>query len=76
MAILLDGQKFYTTTEACKLAGTNRDTLLRWIREKKFDDVRHRDRNGWRLFTEQDMRRLKERVNRIIDVNISLENLK
>lgn len=74
MTILLDGQKFYTTTEACKLAGTNRDTFLRWIRENKFDDVRHRDRNGWRLFTEGDLRRLKKRVNLIIGVDQSLEN--
>ena len=73
MTILLDGQKFYTTAEACKLAGTNRDTLLRWIREKKFNDVKYRDRNGWRLFTEEDVIRLKKRVNRIIDVNVSLE---
>ncbi len=73
MTIELDGQTFYTTAEACKLAGTNRDTLLRWIREKKFDDVEYRDRNGWRLFTEEDFIRLKKKVNRIIDVNVSLE---
>jgi excisionase family DNA binding protein len=73
MTIVLDGQTFYTTAEACKLAGTNRDTLLRWIREKKFNDVEYRDRNGWRLFTEDDVIRLKKRVNRIIDVNVSLE---
>jgi excisionase family DNA binding protein len=73
MTIVLDGQTFYTTAEACKLAGTNRDTLLRWIREKKFNDVEYRDRNGWRLFTEEDVIRLKKRVNRIIEVNVSLE---
>jgi|WetSurMetagenome_2_1015567.scaffolds.fasta_scaffold1751933_2 excisionase family DNA binding protein len=74
MTIVLDGQKFYTTAEVCKLAGTNRDTLLRWIREKKFNDVKYRDRNGWRLFTESDLERLKKKVNRIIYVSLEKTN--
>ena len=50
MPVILNGQTFYNTTEACRLAGTNRDSFLRWVRERKFTDVEHRDRNGekWR----------------------------
>jgi len=33
-------------------------TLKRWLLEGKFPEVR-RDRNGWRIFTEQDIRRIK-----------------
>jgi excisionase family DNA binding protein len=51
--------------EACELAGTNRNTLLRWIREGRFADVKTRDRNGWRLFNESDIERLKAEVNKI-----------
>ena len=65
MPLKLDGQTFYNTREACKLAGTNRHTFLRWVRQKKFTDVEHRDRNGWRLFTEDDVQRLKAHVNHI-----------
>ena len=65
MPLKLDGQTFYNTREACKLAGTNRDTFLRWVRQGKFTDVERRDRNGWRLFTNEDIRRLKARVNHI-----------
>jgi hypothetical protein len=65
----LDGKTFYNTAEACRLAGTNRDTFLRWVREKRFADVEHRDRNGWRLFTGDDLIRLKEKVNRIVTVD-------
>ena len=65
MPLKLDGQTFYNTREACKLAGANRDTFLRWVRQRKFTDVEHRDRNGWRLFTDDDIRRLKTRVNHI-----------
>jgi predicted site-specific integrase-resolvase len=51
--------------EACGIAGTNRNTLLRWIREGRFTDVKQRDRNGWRLFGEDDIERLKSEVNKI-----------
>jgi len=65
MPLKLDRQTFYNTREACKLAGANRDTFLRWVRQRKFTDVEPMDRNGWRLFTDDDIRRLKARVNHI-----------
>ena len=65
MPLTLDGRTFYSVSEACKLAGTNRATFLRWVRQKKFSDVEHRDRNGWRIFTRDDLRRLKARVNHV-----------
>lgn len=65
MPLKLDDRTFYNMREACKLAGTNRHTFLRWVRQKKFPDVEHRDRNGWRLFTEDDVQRLKAHVNHI-----------
>lgn len=71
MPLKFDGQTFYNTREACKLAGTNRDTFLQWVRQKKFTDVEHRDRNGWRLFTEGDLQRLKDYVNRIEKISVS-----
>jgi DNA-binding transcriptional MerR regulator len=65
MPFQVNGQTMYKTKEACKLAGTNVDTFFRWVREGKFADVEYRDRNGWRLFTDTDIRRLEARVNRI-----------
>ena len=59
------GRIFYSVSEACKLAKTNRDTYLRWVREGRVADVTHRDRNGWRLFTREDVRQLETRVNRV-----------
>jgi predicted site-specific integrase-resolvase len=50
------------------MAGTSRNTLLRWIREGRFVDVKFRDRNGWRLFAEDDIERLKVEVNKIRQV--------
>jgi DNA-binding transcriptional MerR regulator len=65
MPLTLEGRTYYNTSEACKLAGTNRYTFLRWVRQKKFADVEHRDRNGYRLFTKSDLLRLKARVNHV-----------
>jgi len=40
-------------------------TLLRWVRDGSFPDVEHRDWRGWRLFTDDDLTRLKAKVNHI-----------
>ena len=65
MAVQINQDTYFTIAEACKMAGTNRNTLLRWIREGRFPDVRNRDRNGWRIFTADDVTRLKSKVNEI-----------
>ena len=65
MSVSINQQTYYMIAEACAIAGTNRNTLLRWIREGRFVDVKIRDRNGWRLFGEDDIERLKCEVNKI-----------
>ena len=65
MSVLINNQTYYMIAEACVMAGTNRNTLLRWIREGRYADVKTRDRNGWRLFSEDDIERLKSQLNKI-----------
>ena len=65
MPITINGDTYYRTAEVCKIVGVSKNTLLRWIKDKKFTDVEYRDRRGWRLFTEVDLNRLKVEVNRI-----------
>ena len=48
----LNGFRFLNSSEVAKRAGIHRLTLLRWIREGKMPDA-SRDRNGWRIFTEE-----------------------
>jgi hypothetical protein len=69
MSIEIDGQKFYRIGEACLKAGTKRPTLLRWIKQNKFEDVTYRDLNGWRLFSERDINRLKTKTHKLQIVN-------
>ena len=40
MSVSINHQTYYMIAEACAIAGTNRNTLLRWIREGRFPDVK------------------------------------
>ncbi len=71
MPVTMSGKTYYFSAEACEMACTNRNTYLRWVRENKFTDVVHRDRNGWRLFTEDDVQRLKSKVNKIQRIDVA-----
>lgn len=53
----------YSTVQAAQALGVSKNTLLRWIAEKKVQDVK-RDRNGWRVFTESDIARIKEEIEK------------
>ncbi len=65
MSVVIEGKKYYKTNEACKKAGISRATLFRWLKNNAFQDVAQKDRRGWRLFTKEDIERLKKEVNKI-----------
>jgi DNA-binding transcriptional MerR regulator len=65
MPVKLNGETFYRTQELCRKAGISRSTLLRWLEAGVLCDASNRDRRGWRLFTEADVRRIKTEANRI-----------
>ena len=58
MPVEINGKKYYRTSEAARMAGISRSTLLRWIEGGVFSGESHRDRRGWRLFTHSDVMRL------------------
>ncbi len=65
MPIIINGKYFFRTAEACKKAGISRATFFRWLQNKVIEDVSNKDRRGWRLFTEEDIERLRKEVQRI-----------
>lgn len=65
MPIKIRGETYYKTSEAARLAGISRSTLLRWLDDGTINGASHRDRRGWRLFTEADIKRLKDEANKI-----------
>lgn len=64
MPIKIDGQLFYSTTETCEKVGISRATLHRWLKNGVINRLR-KDRRGWRLFTEDDLHRIKAELGRI-----------
>jgi len=68
MPMIIGGKTYYRTAEVCHIAGVSRSTLFRWLRQGSFEDVANFDRRGWRLFTKEDLKRLKGEVNQIKSV--------
>ena len=65
MSVMVNGQTYYRTAEVCRMVGISKTTLFRWLKKGIFREVEHRDRKGWRLFTEYEVGRLKAEANRI-----------
>jgi len=65
MAIRINDQTYYRTSEACQRAGISRATFFRWLRAGILEDVMRRDRKGWRLFTQGDINRIKSEATRV-----------
>jgi DNA-binding transcriptional MerR regulator len=65
MPLKLNGRTYYRTAEVCQMVGIGRSTLFRWIRQNVVKEAQYRDRKGWRLFTEDDLRRLTAESSRI-----------
>ncbi len=45
--------------EAAAAAGISKPTLLRWIKLGKIADAARRDRNGWRIFDQDEIDHIK-----------------
>lgn len=65
MPVKLNGRTYYRTAEVCQMVGIGRSTLFRWIRQNVVKEAQYRDRKGWRLFTEDDLRSLTAESSRI-----------
>jgi len=65
VSVTIKGKTYYRTTEVCEMVGIGRSTLLRWLRGGIIKDISHRDRRGWRLFTQADIKRIEDEVNKV-----------
>ncbi len=61
----IKGRTFYMTAEACQKAGISKATLFRWISMGIITDTKTKDRNGWRLFSEEDVANIRAESVRI-----------
>jgi hypothetical protein len=60
----IDGKRYYEAIEVCKKVGISRPTLFRWLKRGLLIKL-HRDRRGWRLFTEEDLNKIQAEATRI-----------
>jgi len=65
MPVTIRDKTYYRTSEVCEMVGIGRSTLLRWLRGGILKGASHRDRRGWRLFTQADIERIENEANRI-----------
>ncbi len=64
MPIEINGQTYYRTSEACVKTGVSRATLFRWLKVGILKKS-YKDRRGWRLFTEDDLSKIKTEAMRV-----------
>ncbi len=65
MPVEIEGKRFYRTNEALKIIGISKATWFRWLKEKKVEDVAHKDLRGWRLFTDDEVEKIRKYANTI-----------
>ena len=65
MPIIMGDETYYRTKEACQMVGISRSTLLRWLSNGILKDASYRDRRGWRLFTEVDIKKIEAEAHKI-----------
>ena len=73
MPIAINGQIYFRTAEVCQLVGISKSTLFRCLRQGIFSEAERRDRKGWRLFTEEDIERIKEVAYAIVELSSERE---
>ena len=67
MPVEIDGRAYYRTAEVCQLIGISRTTLFRWLKAGSFAEAKYRDRRGWRLFTEEEVEKMRTEANRLVE---------
>lgn len=65
MPVVINSQTYYRTAEVCRLAGISKSTLFRCLKHGVLREAVRRDRKGWRLFSEDEVNKIKAEVNQI-----------
>ena len=64
MPLEINGQVYYRTLEVCRKTGISRATLFRWLKGGVLEKI-HRDRRGWKLFTDDDVSKIQREARQI-----------
>jgi DNA-binding transcriptional MerR regulator len=69
MPVEINGRIYYRTAEVYRMIGISRNTLYAWLKKGVCKLTDRRDTNGWRLFTLDDIDKIKQSIYRIVEVN-------
>jgi predicted site-specific integrase-resolvase len=64
----MNGKRYWSASEVCREVAISRPTLYRWLKRGILTKL-HRDRKGWRMFTEEDVKKIRLEANKI-DVQV------
>ena len=60
----MNGKRYWSASEVCREVAISRPTLYRWIKRGILTKL-HRDRKGWRMFTEEDLRKIRSEADKV-----------
>jgi len=66
MAVVINDQTYYRTTEVCRMIGISRNTLFRWLKEGIFSTSSNR---GWRLFTAAQLETIRAKTSYVTAIS-------
>jgi len=67
MPISIQGRTLYRIGEALSAASVSRATYFRWLKMGRVQDTQYKDRNGRRVFTEEELDNLKQETQRLLE---------
>lgn len=65
MPVEIEGQTYYKVSEASQLCGLSKSTIHRWIYGGIITGGKLRNRNGWRVFSEEDIAEIKAEADKV-----------
>ena len=60
----MNGERYWSASEVCQEVAISRPTLYRWLKRGILTKL-HRDRKGWRMFTEEDLKKIRLEANKV-----------
>ena len=57
-------EKYYSVTETAQVLGISKQTLIRYEKKKLFPAARRNAINGWREYTDDDIKKLRSIMGR------------
>lgn len=62
--LIMKKEKYYSAEEAAQFLGISKQTLIRYENKRVFPKPRRNALNGWREYTEEEIKRLKAIMGR------------